>query len=63
MSGAGSTSTVALVGNGGQGLLMHDVVAAFAEVLIAVDAEDVHTVSRVCVAGSLCFAHTGRRVR
>ena len=44
-------------------MLMHDVVAAFAEVLIAVDAEDVHTVSRVCVAGSLRLAHTGRRVR
>ena len=41
-------------------MLMHDIVAAFTEVLIAVDAEDVHTVSRVSVTGSLGFALSGR---
>ena len=62
MFGGGSTSSVSLVGNGGRSELVfvHDVVAAFTQVLVAVDTENVDTVGRVRVTWRLRFPQTGR---
>ena len=65
MFGSGSTATISLVGNGGRSelIFVHDVVAAFTQVLVAVDTEDVDAVGRVRVTWRLRFAQTGWRVR